>query len=298
MQRKGNFKYLYTAQKIGAGAFGKVYELESRRGVQTPQVAKKVKKKISVDPDAKPHVREALKKSDAKHKRTAELSVVNEFEVLRDLNPDGKIVGIVECPSNPSGGVYYAHRYKDNIRKLDYEAFDSLPKSNRLELVFQLVQGLQYLHEKGYVHGDIKPENCLYDVNAEGVLNQMVLADFGGVRPVKEWGFGLVPAGTTVYRDPDFRSETNQLLNDKRQDFFRANDVYALSLTICNVLIPNHVKGKLPEDELLELGYSKQVVDALLSAMVDYKERPNIDTFAKEFRKAIAAQKQLDANHV
>ena len=49
-----------------------------------------------------------------------------------------------------------------------------IPVEDRLELIIDVVEALDYLHEKCLVHGDLKPDNIL--INKKG---EAVLADFG-----------------------------------------------------------------------------------------------------------------------
>ncbi|EGV64469.1 hypothetical protein PSN45_004780 [Yamadazyma tenuis] len=60
----------------------------------------------------------------------------------------------------------------------------SIPSSRRVELVInftrQIVKGVQYLHNSGIVHGDIKLENILVDKTKEAEDDwQMIICDFG-----------------------------------------------------------------------------------------------------------------------
>ena len=55
--------------------------------------------------------------------------------------------------------------------------------------------GLKELHRKGILHGDVKPENCLVNINGEGVL-----ADFGHASYIREKNW--YPIQTSWYRDP------------------------------------------------------------------------------------------------
>ncbi|KXN83012.1 RGS domain-containing serine/threonine-protein kinase A [Leucoagaricus sp. SymC.cos] len=103
----------------------------------------------------------------------------------------------------------------------------------RVRLIAGVAAGLEYLHSKDIVHGDIKPNNILI-----GNMGQPLLCDFGRSKILALHGFTTKPAGTIRYQAPEsFNLETS----DKRMD------VCGFGLTSFEVM-----KGKIPAPEDLE----------------------------------------------
>lgn len=69
-------------------------------------------------------------------------------------------------------------------------------------IIQQIAQGLQALHNAGFAHLDIKPENVVvYETRVEGVLvGSVALIDFDSTIPKDELVFA---AGTDVYNPPE-----------------------------------------------------------------------------------------------
>ncbi|KAJ8069391.1 hypothetical protein OCU04_003045 [Sclerotinia nivalis] len=78
-------------------------------------------------------------------------------------------------------------------------------KLTRSELKFiarRVLQALQVLHDDGYVHTDVKPDNILVKGNER--FSEAQLADFGGTVPVdSKWAKEGHIAGTAKWRSPE-----------------------------------------------------------------------------------------------
>lgn len=65
----------------------------------------------------------------------------------------------------------------------------------------QMASGVAYIHSKGFVHRNVKPENVL--ISSSGVLK---IADFGFCKPFRKTNsFSMsTPRGTRIYCAPEF----------------------------------------------------------------------------------------------
>lgn len=72
--------------------------------------------------------------------------------------------------------------------------------NNALDIVIEILKGLKYIHEKGYIHRDIKPENILTKAGTGSTLLYKI-ADFGFARPIGKIG-ARTQCGTEKYMSP------------------------------------------------------------------------------------------------
>ncbi len=191
-------------QRIGKGAFGSVYMVTS---LQT----------------AKTH---AIKRINTTGTPQAELDAIEmEIKLLQCLDHPN-IVRYIEVIPEPSSG------YLNIVLELcdqgslasilkDLERF---PENMTCRYVSQVLAGLDYLHNQGVIHRDIKGANILSDK-----WGNVKLADFGvatklkGSSPDSE-----LPAGTTYWMAPEIVKMTGQLST--------ACDIWSLGSTIIELL--------------------------------------------------------------
>ncbi|KAK4728283.1 hypothetical protein R3W88_021271 [Solanum pinnatisectum] len=103
---------------------------------------------------------------------------------------------------------------------------------------YQLLKGIQHVHEKGWIHCDIKPANVLIFDNAErGGMHKLKLADFGlSLRVVEGMtymtGATLSNRGTLPYAPPE----------PLTSGFHgRAYDIWSLGCTVAEMMTGCHV---------------------------------------------------------
>jgi hypothetical protein len=190
---------------LGAGGMGVVYRAVRADDVYKRTVALKV-----IRPEFK--AREMIERFE------------HERELLARLDHPN-IARIVDGGAMPDGRPYFV---MDLVEGLPIDQFSNQRRASlqqRLNLFRQAAMAVQYLHENGVVHCDLKPQNML--VTASG---QVKLLDFGIARLV---GPGEAPdSGATAIASPGYASP-EQLANRPTS---AASDVYSLAAILHELL--------------------------------------------------------------
>ena len=165
-------------------------------------------------------------------------------------------------------------------------------------LGFDLAEGLQYVHEHGFLHRDIKPANVLLaDRNIDSRIRGK-LADFGiasliGSTDDRRWS-----SGTTAYLSPE---------QVDGQEPTTASDVYALGLVLLEALtgvvaFPGHAEesafARLDRDPAIPPSVPAELAAVLrrMTALLP-EERPALDEVALAFQ-AVSLRDLVESGRV
>src|ERR1019366_9547228 len=151
--RIGRYKLL---QQIGEGGCGVVYMAEQQEPVRR-KVALKV---IKLGMDTK--------------------NVIARFEAERQalaLMDHPNIAKVLDAGATETGRPYFVMELVHGTKITDYCDENHLPTEERLKLFMQVCQAIQYAHQKGIIHREIKPSNILVKM-LDGVPVPKVI-DFG-----------------------------------------------------------------------------------------------------------------------
>lgn len=219
-------------KELGSGGMGRVYEVENRRGAR--RVAKVAHGNGS---DTEALVREAELGLELAHENVCR---------FYDLDDD------------PSHGVFvimqHCGRSLDQLFKVE-----PADMGDAIELLTQAAVGIDYLHSKNIVHGDVSPANILVD--AQGHVRITDLGIASQMRAVTKTT-GLTHIGELRGRNVAFAAEEVNAGQDPR----RASDQASLAKVFCALLLGTDRWKSERRVTFQRLGGAQEALDRALHA--------------------------------
>jgi serine/threonine protein kinase len=165
---------------------------------------------------------------------------LNHTNIIKGLEwseNDDEYILVMECSNRPN-------YLKDKIQgKLNPIKNEHKMKS----FTSDILEGLNYLHKGGIIHGDIKLENILYHVDKEEGTHIMKLCDFGLSRVIDQSSgkvYMETPVGSKHYMAPEIKSRSYV---DAKVDMWALGVVlYKMSVAYKPTQIAGYKYGKDP----------------------------------------------------
>lgn len=151
-----------------------------------------------------------------------------------------------------------------------------LGEDRSIRIALQVARALQYLHERGYVHRDIKPQNILVTADGVAKLADLGLARYSGDMTVTATG---VTVGSPHYMAPEMAE--GQKAIDIRAD------IYSLGVTLYHMLVGEtpykgealsvvlfkHIKEPVPNPRLKRPDLSVAITSVIFKCMEKDRKR-------------------------
>lgn len=193
----------------------------------------------------RPLKRELLKRQSRLGKPVTEFSIIKEeFDLMKEVQHE-RIIG-VESIVQHGPSIYLVMEYggeplaPDNLEDRQKYAIEDV----RHYLV-QISEALEMLHNKGIIHGDIKPSNilCTKDGNIKICdLSSAVHED------IKTDAITKIPNGTPAYNSPELCEVSSNALASGSVLHGKPIDMWALGITLYRLLfggMPFYCEGTI-----------------------------------------------------
>ncbi|KAK8546390.1 hypothetical protein V6N13_067614 [Hibiscus sabdariffa] len=196
-----------------------------------------------------------------------------ELQLLCQLDHPG-IATLVAAHSKPPNYMFFFEFYEQTNLAHKLHVQEWIPHLDQaLPIMLQLAKALQYLHNKGIVHRDVKPANVLLDRNFSAHLADFGLAEYKkDLRRVtiENWRSSGKPTGgfhkknmvgTLIYMAPEIL---------KKEIHTEKSDVYSFGLSINELLtgiVPyTDIRAEAQAHTVLEMNYTEQQLTAAVSS--------------------------------
>lgn len=216
-------------RELGAGSFGKVYEIQRKENEKIYKSALKVISIPQNDSELENAYNEGMDQvSVTKYFRSVVSDITNEVALMSDLKGYTNIVSyedhmVIEHEDEIGWDILIRMELLTPLPK--WIAQNTMTESEVIRLGCDICRALELCHQKKIIHRDIKPQNIF--VNKTGDFK---LGDFGIARIVEKSNSVLSQKGTYMYMAPEVY---------KGHRYNETADIYSLGIVLYRYLNQN-----------------------------------------------------------
>jgi len=231
--------------------------------------------------------------------------ILREADLLKKLNPKGNVLGLqkpvrmfTDVFSGKAGHIHLGPKYQTDLYGVISNNKLRLSLKQKVNMAYELMSALQYIHRKNVTHGDIKPTNVFCNLKDRDEEVHVFLADLGGAIDHTNLEGGSSPMTSPYFRVQQDHNSSTWFLQKKDFDSFKdiekAADVFAMCSTLCLLFIKNLPYNGIPydgdftldpnlESKLKEGGLSPVVIKLLIRGLSkDWTHRPTAGKIKSE----------------
>lgn len=245
-------------EKLGEGGMGEVYRVKDRLTDQTIAL-----KRVTVASDKLQFASRASIDDSGDFR----LALAQEFHTLASLRHPN-IISVLDYGFDEARQPYFTMELLKNAQTL-VEFGNDKSVAVQLELLIQLAQALAYLHRRGVIHRDLKPDNAVV------VNGQVKVLDFGLAVARENRQEADKLAGTLAYMAPEI------LQGDSATE---ASDLYAVGMIAYELFAGRHP---------FKTNQIGTLIDEILNSKPDIASLP-VDQVLKDILEQLLSKKPED----
>ena len=179
----------------------------------------------------------------------------------------------------------------DYLEKLEKKPNNTFTPDFYWDIIFEMIMGVKYFHELGYLHLDIKPTNFLVDENG-----YIKLTDFGLCHKISEIPFltDIIEGDFTYISKELFNFNSHRILNTK-------TDIFSLGLSILEIvgkiILPSSGESWIElrsgnfeiKEKLFNNSYIKDkkedFIKLITKMIAPINERPDLNQLINDFQE-------------
>jgi serine/threonine-protein kinase len=212
-----------------------------------------------------------------------------ESFIIARLN-HSNIIHVIDRGFTPDDNPYFVMEYVEGIDLGSAVKMRSIPHSEKIDIVIQVLKALSYAHKNNVIHRDIKPDNILLDDDGNVKILDFGIAQFYGDKQIFD---GRTSTGTVMgtynYMSPEQKESSENVTAQ--------SDLYSIGVVMYGLFTSKIPNGRFPEPSELNSDVSHELNQIILQCLnSDPRKRPKSAEALKMELLSISQGAHLDTD--